>query len=136
MRLVFGRDKEVAAWAAQSLGMAIHPPYVALGVVDKDENPIGASVFNDWNGSNLEITIVGHGAMKRGIIRAVFHYVFMQVGANRLTAKTKRSNKLMRCMLPKFGFEFEATLKAYYGIERSNDALVFRLMPNAALKWM
>ena len=136
MRLLFGRDDQVAVWAAQNLGMAIHPPYVSIGVVDRDEKLIGAAVFTDWNGSNIEIAIVGPGAMTRGVIRAAFHYVFMQVGANRLTAKTKRSNKLMLRMLPKFGFVFEATLKAYYGVERDNDALVFRLTPNAALKWM
>ncbi len=136
MRLVFGRDDEVAAWTSQHLGMAIHPPYTAIGVEDEEGTPKGGVIFNDWNGSNLEITICGPGAMKRGIIRAVFHYAFIQAGANRLTAKTKRSNKLMCKMLPKFGFVFEAVLKRYYGVQRENDALVFRLDPATALKWM
>ena len=136
MRLAFNRDAEVAIWTADRLGMTIFPPYVALGVEDDEGRLHGGVVFNDWNGSNLEITICGPGAMYRGIIRDVFRYVFIQAGANRLTAKTRRGNKLMRRMLPKFGFEFEATLKAYYGVERDNDALVFRLTPDAALKWM
>lgn len=136
MRLVFGRDDEVAAWTSQHLGMAIHPPYTAMGVADLDGNLCGGAVFTDWNGSNIEIAICGPGAMKRGVVRAAFSYVFLQVGASRLTAKTKRGNLLMRKMLPKFGFEFEATLKRYYGVQRENDALVFRLDPATALKWM
>lgn len=136
MRLVFGRDDDVAAWTSEHLGMAIYPPYTAIGIEDLNGQPCGGAVFTDWNGSNIEIAICGPGAMKRGVVRAAFHYVFIQIGANRLTAKTKRSNKLMCRMLPKFGFEFEATLKRYYGAQRENDALVFRLDPITALKWM
>ncbi len=136
MKLVFGRDEDVANWVSKNLGFPILPPYTAIGVEDQDGNPCGGAVFNDWNGSNLEITICGPGAMKRGIIRGVFHYVFIQLGASRLTAKTKRSNKPMRKMLHKFDFKFEAILKRYYGVLPDDDAIVFRLDPVTAMKWM
>lgn len=136
MRLVFGRDDEVAAWVSRQLKMPIHPPYTAIGVEDLSGSPVGGAVFNDWNGSNIEITICGPGAMKRGVIQAMFNYVFLQVGANRLTAKTKRSNKPMRKMLHQFGFEYEAILKRYYGSQKDNDAILFRLDPAKAMKWM
>ena len=74
--------------------------------------------------------------MQRGIIRGVYHYVFIQCGANRLTAKPRRSNVVLRRLLPRLGFQFETVMKKYYGIQKENDAILFRLDPEAAMKWM
>lgn len=134
MRLVFGQDEDVSAFVAQGLGINISPPFVAIGVVDRSDNPIGGIVFNQWNGANLEITIYGRGIIQRGIIAGTYWYAFEQCGASRLTAKTKRSNKLMRKLLPRLGYKYEGTMKNYY--KSGDDALIFRLDPEEAQKWM
>jgi hypothetical protein len=136
VRLVFGEDELVANWVGVNLDLKFIPPYTAIGgTADGKSLSIGA-VFNQWNGANLEITLYGPGAMRRGCIRGVFHYAFKQAGALRLTAKTRRSNEAMRAMLPKFGFEFEGVSKRYFGPLKKDDAFRFVLFPEAAEKWM
>lgn len=136
MRIVAGHDEVVAQWTREKMGLALHPPYTALGVIDHEGTLRGSLVFHDWNGANIEITIYLPRALQRGIIKAAFQYAFVQVGAIRLTAKVRRDNVPMRKLLPRLGFAFEATLKSYYGPKRENDALLFRLSPAAAIKWM
>lgn len=136
MRLVFGQDDLVAHWVFENLGLPVTPPYVAIGgTVDDKTLSIGV-VFNQWNGSNAEITLFGPGAIRRGCVRAIFHYAFIQLGVNRLSATTRRSNKTMLRLLPRFGFHFEGTSKHWFGPHRADDAMRFVLFPENAQKWM
>jgi hypothetical protein len=133
---VFGRDDEVARWAAFNLKQVISPPYVAIGFTRDGTHWHGAAVFNEWNFSNIEITIYGPGCLSPGSIGCAYRYVFNQIKANRLTARTRRSNSLMRRLLPRLGFTYETTLKRYYGPDRKDDAFLFALFPEQAVKWM
>ena len=135
MNLIFGHDQAVAEYVAAGLGVVIHPPFVAIGVV-KDDRLAGGMVFNGFTGANIEITAFGPGCMHRGIIRAALHYVFEQSNVLRLTARTKRSNKLVCKLLPRLGFQFEAVLKNYYGPQRGDDAILYRLTRGDAARWI
>jgi hypothetical protein len=136
VHLVFGQDELVANWVGINLGLTIHKPYTAIGgTTDGQSLAIGA-VFNQWNGSNIEITLYGPGALRRGAIRGIYHYVFVQLGAQRLSATTRRSNKLMCRKLSKLGFECEGVGKRFFGSTRKDDAVRFVLFPHAAERWM
>lgn len=128
MRLVFGEDVAVADWVGDRLGVLIVPPYTALGVIDARGALRGGAVFNDYNGSNIEVTIAGPGAMQRGVLRAGFHYVFAQLGCERVSAKTRRSNAVMRKMLPRLGFRWEGLARRYYGPARGDDACLYGML--------
>jgi hypothetical protein len=134
VQLVFGEDALVAHWVGLNLGVAIHPPFTAIGGTVDGQTLCAGAVFNDFNGSNIEITLFGPGCFTRGNVRAMYHYAFVQLQANRLSAKTRKRNKLVRRLLPRLGFVFEGTLKNYYGM--GEDALTFRLDPAVAKKWM
>jgi shikimate 5-dehydrogenase len=134
VRLVFGQDEQVAAWVSENLGVTISPPFTAFGATRDGISYSVGVVFNRWNRSDLEITIYGPGGMSRGILSAIYQYAFVQCGANRLTAVTKRSNARMRKMLPRFGFQFEGTSKRYY--DRNEDGMRYVLFPENGLKWM
>ncbi len=138
MYLIYGQDEAVAIWVFAHLGLGPpnRSPYVAIGVVDDAGRPTGGMVFNDWNGANIEITVYAPHALTRQAMRAAYAYVFGQVGACRLTAKTKRNNAIMKKLLPRYGFKFEGVLRNYYGPNPADDALIFRLDPQAAAKWM
>jgi hypothetical protein len=136
LQLVFGHDARVAHWVAEQLGLVILPPYVAIGGTRDGRTLCAGAVFNQWNGSNLEITLYGPGCLNRGAIRAIYHYAFMQVGARRLSATTRRSNKRMQRMLPRLGFEFEGVGKRFFGPRREDDAMRFVLLPERAGRWM
>lgn len=136
MTPVFGRDDLVAKWVGANLGQVIVPPFVAIGFTEDGTSLCGGAVFNEWNGSNVEVTIYGPGALRRSAIQTVLRYAFRQIKANRLTARTKRSNRVMRRLLPRLGFRFECSMKHYYGPSRGEDALMFVLLPADAGKWI
>ena len=136
MKLVFGEDEAIAAYVGAALGIDIHPPCTAIGFEHPVKGIVGGAVFNCYNGSNIELTMV-LPKVSRGIIRALAHYAFIQLKVTRVTARTKRSNARVRRILPKLGFAFEFPQVRYFGPNRADDALVFRLDPEIAkMKWL
>jgi RimJ/RimL family protein N-acetyltransferase len=63
-------------------------------------------------------------------------YAFVQLGCCRLTARTRRSNKPMRRMLPKMGFMYEGTMRRFYGPTRADDAFCYGMYPANAIRWL
>lgn len=135
MRALFGCDQAVAEWVGNGLRKPIHPPYTAIGWVDEQDNLRAGAVFNQWNGSNIEVTIYGPRGFGKEAIQTVFRYAFTQLKANRLTATTERRNKVMRRILPRMGFIFEHPQQQFYGPRRENDGLVFRMLRNEC-RWL
>jgi RimJ/RimL family protein N-acetyltransferase len=136
MRLILGQDEAVGAFAAERLGVSITPPFTSMGIVDDADQLIGAIIYNDYNGANIEITVHAPGCLNRRIIRAMAAYPFEQLGVLRLTSRTKRSNRVMCKLFPRLGFVFEATLKHYFGPSRGDDAIVYRMTRAEADKWL
>jgi len=135
--LVGGQDEAVAAWAAEQLGVQFVQPLSAIGVLDARGDLVGASVFNDYyRGGNIEWTYAGARSLGPDMLRELARYCFVQLEVSRVTAKTRRSNKLVRRLLPKAGFTFEMTQKRYFGPTRDDDALVFALFREDAGKWL
>ncbi len=135
MDLLYGHDVLVADWVGEKLGRRIFPPFTAIGVVDTNALK-GGLVFNEYSGPNIEVTMFGPHCLSRKVLKATGVYVFSELKCLRLTARTKRSNKLMQKLLPRLGFDYEATLKNYFGPTRADDALLFRLTEEYASKWM
>ncbi len=137
MTLVAGYDRAVADWAGAQLGVTFVEPFTALGVVNAGGDLVGASVFGDYyKGGNIEWSYVGEGSLRPAMLREIAHYCFVQLAASRVTAKTRRSNKLVRRLLPRAGFSFETTQKRYFGPSKDDDALVFVLHREDAGKWL
>jgi len=133
---ITGCDRLVADWAGERLGRPFHLPYIAFGF-SKDGNGLdGAVVLNSWNRSNIDISFYGPGTMARSSIRFTWDYVFNQLGAHRMTARTARSNKRMQNLCRRLGFTFETVAKRYYGPSRDEDAIVLALFREQAEKWM
>lgn len=128
MQILFGHDVEVAQWVGDRLGTVIVPPYTALGVVDGTGTLRGGAVFGDFTGSNIEVTVYGPGAMQRGVVRAVLHYAFVQLGCLRITARTRRDNRPMRDLLPRLGFRWEGLARRFYGPSRAEDACLYGML--------
>ncbi len=136
MNLVFGHDDLVAAWVSEKIGARISPPYAAIGATKDGNTLCGGVVFNRWNGHNIDITLASEGCLTRGNIRGVYNYIFEQVKAGRVSAVTRRSNKRMQRMLPRFGFEFEGVSKRYYGPTKADDGFWFVLFPEKARRFL
>jgi RimJ/RimL family protein N-acetyltransferase len=135
--IVIGHDATVAEWAGRQLGVTFHPPFLAWGMTDNAGTLNGAIIFNDFvRGGNIEISMAGSGVMRRGVFREAARYVFGHLGCSRVTARTRRDNAVARRMLPRAGFRYEATIERYYGPDRCDDALLFKIMRTDAMRWM
>lgn len=133
--LIFGQDEAIAKFVGSTLGITLHPPLSAIGFARNDKL-IGGAVFNQFNGSNIEVTLVCP-MLSRETIRALVRYAFVQLGCLRMTAKTKRSNKRTCQILPKIGFQYEAVLRRFFGPQTADDAIVYRLDRDLALsRWL
>lgn len=137
MRVVAGQDQVVADWAGGMLGVTFQEPYTAFGFVDTAGSLRGACIFNDYyHGGNVEVTYVGPRSFTKSTLCFMARFCFNELGASRVTAKTRRGNVLMRRILPKGGFQFEGTQKRYFGRDRADDALVFVMTRENAKKWL
>lgn len=136
MIAVFGKDQIVAEFVSAGIGDHFSPPYVCIGFSKDGKTLCGGAIFNNWNGANIEVSIYGPGALTRRSIAVVCRYAFLQAGASRMSAKTRRSNKRMQALLPRLGFTFEGSQKRFFGPNREDDALLYALFPQAAEKWM
>ncbi len=121
--IVLGQSEAVAAWVGRACGKPFHPPFEAIGIAGVT-GLTGGFVFTGFNGDGIEVSVAGRGIASRGAWRAACAYVFDQLGCARLQMHTRRSNKAVRRILPRFGMTFEGVARRFYGDE---DGLVFSL---------
>jgi hypothetical protein len=133
MKLVFGQDEVVAAWAESRLETTIVRPYVAVGVTDGVALR-AAMVFNDFTGANMEITVASEPAgWTRAAVRMAFAYPFLQAGCRRLTMRTRADHATMLDIAARLGFRQEGALREFY--VDGCDAIVFGLL-RSECRWI
>lgn len=134
MRLVSGYDKEVGDWAGKQLGTTFVAPYSALAVMGINDTPIGAAIFNDYQGpgGNVELTYVGK--LSRSAIKGIANYAFNGCEVSRVTCKTDKTNKHIQKMLRQAGFTYEATLRDYRA--KGVDVVAYTLFRRDAKRWL
>ena len=120
-------NKHIAEGVGRKLGVRIFPPYFAIGFATDDKRPMAAAVFNEFNGSNIELTIWAEkGKITKGIIQTIANYVFNQLKCRRLTVRTKKRNKAVLKLALRCGFTYEHVVSRYF---TDDDAVVFRMYP-------
>lgn len=131
MNLILGSDADIAAFVSERIGQPIVQPFTAIGWFDQ-KGRLGGCVFNNKDAANIDLTFAMDGLMDRGVMRAIGHYVFKQLGCARVTMKTRKSNKRACRAAHISGFQFEATLKRWYGDE---DGVQFK-MTSDKCRWI
>lgn len=116
--------EQVADWAARRLKLKFVAPYSAIGFESDDGTPLGALVFNDYTGQNIEISIVGLWSKK--MFRVAGDYVFNQLKAQRMTARTRVDNKKVINVIIGAGFRVEGKARRYY--PDGTDAILFGML--------
>jgi RimJ/RimL family protein N-acetyltransferase len=86
-----------------------------LGLINSKGVLVGAVLFHNWNGSNVEISYYGENTMTPGIIRCLARFILITFDASRLTAVTSKRNKRFVRSLQNFGFKLEGVQRCYYG---------------------
>lgn len=124
MQLV--QSEAIVGFIENKLGAKFCPPYQAFGFVSDAGKPMCAFVFNDHTGANIEMSVFAEpGGMTRGVLRYVANYVFNKSQCRRLTVRTRKRNKRVLRVAPRYGFTYESVMKHYYA---DDDAVVFRML--------
>lgn len=111
--LLFGSDDEVAASIFSQYGRS-HKIDKALGIVS-EQGLIGAVLFHNWNGYNVEVSYYGRGTLRAGILRTIARYLIYTFDPSRVTVVTAKRNKRLVRSLQRLGFKLEGSQHCYYG---------------------
>lgn len=136
MNLLLECPEAIANWVGERCGTTFPIIYTAMGVVNEDGELIGGFVFTGYTGTSIEVSLAGRGCFQRGAWRAVFDYVFRQLGCARLQMHTAFSNRFIRNWASKGGWTFEGRARRLYG---RADGLTFSItiddLPALKKRW-
>lgn len=122
---VYDHDKEIADWTFATFNVQAWPFIKAVGLLRGNEL-VGSFMFQEFNGSNAELSVYGPGSMTPRVIREMARAALLLLGVNRLTVRTKRKNRHITSTIEKFGFKFEGIQKMFYG--PNEDAIMFGIL--------
>jgi RimJ/RimL family protein N-acetyltransferase len=122
--IVLDRADDVAAFVGHAAGKPFLPPFTTIGIANDAGALTGGFVFTGFNGDGIEVSVAGRGIASRGAWRAALAYVFDQLGCARMQMHTRKSNAVVRRILPRFGMKYEGTARRFYGKE---SGLIFSL---------
>lgn len=123
--LLFGHDAAVASWAWNEFKRTQMPIDAAVGIV-RAKQLVGAAIFQNYSGFNVELSYYGPETFSAGIAKGLAQYALNRFNhLDRLTMRTNRNNASILKMFQRFGFKFEGVQHRYYG--PYGDAAVFVL---------
>lgn len=126
-----GEDAIVSAYVSGQTGDQYIDVMRTLGILNDQGRIVGGFVVTNYTGYGVELSIAGRGCVSRGAWNALGDIVFRELGCQRLSVTTRRSNKRVRKMAPKFKFKFEGIARRFYGDE---DGIVFSLLRDEAIQ--
>jgi hypothetical protein len=133
MPLLFGHDREVAAWAENKLEGRLVFPHAAVGMLDRRGVLRGAWLLSFYNAQTAELTLYSEGVISNDMVRDCFRFTFENLDVNRLQVRTTRKNRTVKRAAPKYGFKFEGVSRDFYG--PGEDSLNFYMTP-AMCRWI
>ena len=111
--VISNQNERVAAFIAQANGIRQMPPCTTLGLLEEDTLLAGVA-YTDYTKCNLFLHVAavpGARWMTRRFLHVVFHYPFVFLGCNRITASVEESNERARKFDEHLGFTLEAKLQ-------------------------
>lgn len=115
------------------MGCRFQEPYTAFGFA-RTGHLIAGSVLNDYYpGGNIEWSHVG--VLRPQMLMFLCRFVFIELSATRVTAKTRRGNNVVSEMLGR-AMKYECTQRRYFGPTKDDDAIVYVLFREDAGKWL
>lgn len=122
--LIFGQDFAVAAWTWRAFRLLPMLVNRAIGICHNGKL-VGAALFSNFNGSNVDFSYYAKGAMTRSIIRIFAIVALEDFKARRMTTHVRRESANMLRFHRNIGARQEAILSDYYG--PGHDGLQFVL---------
>lgn len=94
----------------------------------------GVIIYNNYNGSNIDIHAHMPGCFTKKTLRYMFDYPFNQIIVNRVTARPSHKNEKIINIIRRLGFMYEDTKKDYYGI--GDHAEYYVITRDLVEKWI
>lgn len=138
LELVFNKDMDVAQFVAPLLPITIDPkefgPFTTIGV-SKAGKLIAGAVYHRWRPFDCELTFAASdpGWCRKGILRALFHYPFVQQNVKRMTLIIGENNPRALKLNTGLGFKIEGKARKAYDGE--NDAFILGMLREEC-KWI
>lgn len=129
VRLITGLDAQVADWVAtlqphpvQSWGL-----FTAMGVA-RDDKIIAGVVYNHKEGRSIMATIAATDPnfCRKGVLRALFSYPFIQLDCSRITCLISDRNDRSIKLCKGLGFVYEGKIREHYS--RRENLLVYGML--------
>lgn len=122
--IAVNEDAKVCGWVQDQYQVRFLPPLTAIGIT-RHGQIVGAAVFNNFEGSNIELSCLGKGAFPRSICRLLARTAFEVNGCERVTIRVRADNAYVLKLAGKFGWVMEGVLRKYYG---NVDCVVFGML--------
>lgn len=110
-------------------GLQLVPGQFAAMMVKNDNDEFVAGVvFSNFRGTDIEVSCASEtpAAWRPHVCRAIFKYIFEQLGCVRCTSITTKGNKKARGFLESLGFQLEGNVRL--GYDGTKDALIYGLL--------
>lgn len=119
----------VGRYVTEKTGLVLVPGmYQAFMIVNDDQDFVAGVVVTNFRNTDCEISCASESpaAWRPSVCRAIFKYVFEQLGCVRCTSITTKGNRKARSFLQSLGFELEGNVRLGYDGRR--DALIYGLL--------
>lgn len=119
----------VGQYITEQTGMELTPGmYQAFMIVNDSKDFVAGVVFSNFRKTDVEVSCASEtpAAWRPEVCRAIFKYVFDQLGCVRCTSITVKGNRKARGFLEGLGFQLEGNVRLGYDGRR--DALIYGLL--------
>lgn len=113
--LLFDHDREIALWVGKRAAVDDFGSCRAIGIVAR-ETIIAGVVYSNYRSGNIEATIAADSPRwaRRGTLRALFHYPFVQLGCRRVTCIIAEHNGRSLRLCQGLGFTIEGRHRSLF----------------------
>lgn len=139
IQILYGQDEIVSKWVQAQLPeiRAGFGQCVAIGIVGDNHAPLAGIVYHDYRPEiSVQISMASTSPTwcTRRTLRAALSYPFLQLKVARVTVYTGKSNKKLRSLVERLGFELEGRVRR--GFDGQKDLLIYGLLREEAERWI
>lgn len=131
MMLLRDEPEIVSAFVSGQTGDQYVDVLRALGIISREGRIVGGVLLTNFTGYGVEMTLAGKGCISRSAWQAIGDMAFGELGCQRISVTTRRSNKRVCKLAPRLKFKFEGVARKFYGKE---DGIVFSLLRDEAVQ--
>lgn len=131
MILLSNEPAIVSAFVSGQTGDQYTDVMRALGILSREGRIIGGVLLTNYTGFGVELTLAGRGCVSRTAWQAIGDLAFGELGCQRISVTTRKSNKRVCKLAPRLKFKFEGIARKYYGKE---DGVMFSLLRDEAIQ--